>query len=320
VELLVSLCHFVAESVCLVDEDEIELGCPFFDDMIELSQGLHLVTADTEFEEGLLPVILQHRRADNQNFAPELLGEHGGYVSLAEADHVGEKDAVVSVEDLLRGNDRLLLVVQVHEAFREIRFKILVDVDVLPEVLIKELQVEVVGSDLVVEPSLVVDGIHVLMGEIDRVLPELLESGQGEFHVRPVFQLHVELPVGDEPRLGEVAGTGDHPAEIAVVLAESADINLGVKVAAGVGLDLHLTGAQELDELADTQFGLVAVRGTVHLFGNCRGEDFFCSFVGFEIQCRLSLEGVDDLEGLTIDIQADEDADLVDRGPELCNK
>jgi len=36
--------------------------------------------------------------------------------------------------------------------------------------------------------------------------------------------------------------------------------------------------------------------------------------VGFEIQRGLGVKGVDDLEGLPIDVQADEDADLVDGG------
>jgi len=39
--------------------------------------------------------------------------------------------------------------------------------------------------------------------------------------------------------------------------------------------------------------------------------------VGFKIQRGLGLVGVDDLKGLTIDVQADEDTDLVDGGEGL---
>jgi hypothetical protein len=48
--------------------------------------------------------------------------------------------------------------------------------------------------------------------------------------------------------------------------------------------------------------------------GDLLGEDLLCPLMGFKIQRGLGLEGVDDLEGFPIDVQADENADLADGG------
>jgi hypothetical protein len=52
----------------------------------------------------------------------------------------------------------------------------------------------------------------------------------------------------------------------------------------------------------------------IHLRGYVIGENLFGPLMGFKIQRRLGVKGVDDFKRLPIDVQADKDADLINSG------
>ncbi len=91
-----------------------------------------------------------------------MLCEEGGYEGLSKTYHIREEYTVVCIQYLFCGHNSLLLVIQLHEPFRQICFEILVNIDVFLEVFIQKFEVKVIWDYLVVEPGLFIDSVDIV--------------------------------------------------------------------------------------------------------------------------------------------------------------
>ena len=185
-EVFVALRRVAFEAVRLVNEDVfVELNA-LVNDLFELADGDALVAGDSEVAKDARPragavFIEQTRRRDDEAAAIELQREQRGNEGFSETDDIGNEDAAVGLEHLLRGEDGILLIAELLEILRQVfRVQFRAVAEVVAEVFGEELEVEFVRGEVGEGRFLfhrVDDGlVNVLL--IDALLPQLIKPMQ----------------------------------------------------------------------------------------------------------------------------------------------
>ena len=112
-DLLKALRVFIPEAVRLVDKHVVEFLRSVLQDMVQFTDGLHLEFGYRKFRERLIPILLQHRWADDEFPSRQLSCQEGSNVGLTKADYISQEDTVVCFKDLLGGHDSVPLIFQI---------------------------------------------------------------------------------------------------------------------------------------------------------------------------------------------------------------
>jgi hypothetical protein len=197
-EAFIGLVRLSAETVGFIDEDVVVVFDTLPDKFIELSAGLKSRLRHTEIAKDIRPgagvvVVEQRWRCDDESASRKLLGEKRSHVGFSKANDIGQEDSSVFVERPAGRDHCVILIFQFLEARREIdQIRFLAATQLRFEILVEEFQVEFVRRELR-KGRAQFHSLHVGLGNLDRVSPQLIEFHEREVVVRAVLQLDVEL-------------------------------------------------------------------------------------------------------------------------------